>query len=43
MPLRGAPMPRTLAAIALCVSEAVTNVVVHAYRDAAEPGVVMVE
>ena len=34
---------QTLAAIALCVSEAVTNVVVHAYRDADEPGVVMVE
>jgi hypothetical protein len=27
----------TLAAIALCVSEAVTNVVVHAYREA-KPG-----
>jgi serine/threonine-protein kinase RsbW len=33
----------TLTAIALCVTEAVTNVVVHAYRDADEPGVVMVE
>jgi serine/threonine-protein kinase RsbW len=27
-----------LDAIALCVSEAVTNAVVHAYRDRAEPG-----
>ena len=33
----------TLAAITLCVTEAVTNAVVHAYRDADEPGVVMVE
>ena len=29
--------------IALCVSEAVTNAVVHAYRDQAEPGGVEVE
>ena len=33
----------TLAAIALCVSEAVTNAVVHAYRDQAEPGAVEIE
>jgi anti-sigma regulatory factor (Ser/Thr protein kinase) len=33
---QGAP-DETLAAIALCVSEAVTNVVVHAYREA-KPG-----
>jgi anti-sigma regulatory factor (Ser/Thr protein kinase) len=32
----------TIAAVELAVSEAVTNVVVHAYRDAAEPGVVEV-
>ena len=30
-------------AIALCVSEAMTNAVVHAYRDHAEPGGVEVE
>ena len=35
--------PKTLAAVALCVSEAVTNAVVHAYRDSDEPGVVVVE
>jgi anti-sigma regulatory factor (Ser/Thr protein kinase) len=33
----------TVAAIALCVSEAVTNVVVHAYREADEPGEVELE
>jgi serine/threonine-protein kinase RsbW len=33
----------TLGAIALCVSEAVTNVVLHAYRDADEPREVEVE
>ena len=33
----------TLAAIALCVSEAVTNAVVHAYRDQAQPGAVEIE
>jgi anti-sigma regulatory factor (Ser/Thr protein kinase) len=33
----------TLAAIALCVSEAVTNAVVHAYRDQEQPGAVEVE
>lgn len=33
----------TLAAIALCVSEAVTNVVVHAYRDQPQPGAVEIE
>jgi anti-sigma regulatory factor (Ser/Thr protein kinase) len=33
----------TLAAIALCVSEAVTNAVLHAYRDSDEPGAVEVE
>jgi len=33
----------TLAAITLCVSEAVTNAVVHAYRDQAEPGAVEIE
>jgi serine/threonine-protein kinase RsbW len=33
----------TRAAIALCVSEAVTNVVLHAYRDADEPQAVEVE
>jgi anti-sigma regulatory factor (Ser/Thr protein kinase) len=30
--------PDAVAAIALCVSEAVTNVVLHAYRDAAQMG-----
>ena len=34
---------KTLAAIALCVSEAVTNAVLHAYREADEPGEVEVE
>lgn len=38
----GAPAD-TLAAIALCVSEAVTNVVVHAYRERDRPGVVELE
>lgn len=33
----------TLAAIALCVSEAVTNVVLHAYRERDHPGDVEVE
>jgi anti-sigma regulatory factor (Ser/Thr protein kinase) len=33
----------TVEAIALCVTEAVTNVVVHAYRDADQPGAVEVE
>jgi anti-sigma regulatory factor (Ser/Thr protein kinase) len=33
----------TLAAIALCVSEAVTNAVVHAYRDQPHPGAVEIE
>ena len=33
----------TLAAVALCVSEAVSNVVVHAYREAEKPGCVEVE
>jgi serine/threonine-protein kinase RsbW len=33
----------TLAAIRLCVSEAVTNAVVHAYRDDDEPGSIEVE
>jgi anti-sigma regulatory factor (Ser/Thr protein kinase) len=33
----------TLASIKLCVSEAVTNAVVHAYRDGARPGAVEVE
>jgi anti-sigma regulatory factor (Ser/Thr protein kinase) len=33
----------TLAAVALCVSEAVTNAVVHAYRESDEPGIVEVE
>jgi anti-sigma regulatory factor (Ser/Thr protein kinase) len=37
----GAPQA-TIAAVELAVSEAVTNVVVHAYRDAAELGVVEV-
>jgi anti-sigma regulatory factor (Ser/Thr protein kinase) len=35
--------PDTLAAIALCVSEAVTNVVIHAYRDSDRSGAVEVE
>src|SRR5688500_16332871 len=30
-------------AIALCVSEAVTNAVLHAYRDHAEPGGIEIE
>jgi serine/threonine-protein kinase RsbW len=30
--------PRALGSIALCVSEAITNVVVHAYRHADRPG-----
>jgi len=33
----------TLAAIELCISEAVTNAVVHAYRDRDRPGPVEVE
>jgi anti-sigma regulatory factor (Ser/Thr protein kinase) len=33
----------TLAAIELCISEAVTNAVVHAYRDRDRPGTVEVE
>lgn len=33
----------TLAAVALCVSEAVSNAVVHAYRDSERPGAVEVE
>jgi anti-sigma regulatory factor (Ser/Thr protein kinase) len=39
---RGAD-PETRAAIALCVSEAVTNAIVHAYRHSDAPGVVEVE
>lgn len=35
--------PDTLAAIRLCVSEAVTNAVQHAYREQDEPGPVEVE
>jgi serine/threonine-protein kinase RsbW len=35
--------PETVSAVALCVSEAVTNVVVHAYRDRDEPGDVEIE
>jgi anti-sigma regulatory factor (Ser/Thr protein kinase) len=36
---RGAKVPsETIEAVALAVSEAATNVVVHAYRDADEPG-----
>jgi anti-sigma regulatory factor (Ser/Thr protein kinase) len=33
----------TVAAIALCVSEAVSNAVVHAYRDSEQPGPVELE
>jgi anti-sigma regulatory factor (Ser/Thr protein kinase) len=33
----------TTDAIALCVSEAVTNAVLHAYRDQAEPGGIEIE
>ena len=33
----------TIAAVALCVSEAVTNAVVHAYRDADQPRDVEIE
>ena len=33
----------TLAAVALCVSEAVSNAVVHAYRDSERPGLIEVE
>jgi serine/threonine-protein kinase RsbW len=33
----------TVAAVALCVSEAVANAVVHAYRDADQPGDVEIE
>ena len=33
----------TLAAVALCVSEAVSNAVVHAYRNSEQPGSVEVE
>jgi len=33
----------TVDAVALCVSEAVANVVVHAYRDADQPGDVEIE
>jgi serine/threonine-protein kinase RsbW len=32
------PTARALGSIALCVSEAMTNVVMHAYRDATTPG-----
>jgi anti-sigma regulatory factor (Ser/Thr protein kinase) len=39
---RSGASPATLEAVALAVSEAATNVVVHAYRDAAEPGVIEV-
>lgn len=35
--------PAVLGAIDICVSEAVTNVVVHAYRSSPEPGCVRVE
>jgi len=34
---------RTVAAIALCVTEAVTNVLIHAYRDRPGPGPARVE
>ena len=33
----------TIAAIALCVSEAVSNAVVHAYRESERPGAIEVE
>jgi anti-sigma regulatory factor (Ser/Thr protein kinase) len=35
--------PEDMAGLVLCVSEAVTNAVLHAYRDAKEPGSVEVE
>jgi anti-sigma regulatory factor (Ser/Thr protein kinase) len=35
--------PDTVSAIQLCVSEAVSNAVVHAYRGSADPGTVQVE
>jgi serine/threonine-protein kinase RsbW len=38
----GAPQP-AVSAVALAVSEAATNVVVHAYRETGEPGVIAVE
>lgn len=39
---RSGANPATLEAVALAVSEAATNVVVHAYRDATEPGAIEV-
>jgi anti-sigma regulatory factor (Ser/Thr protein kinase) len=38
----GAP-PATVEAVKLAVSEAATNVVIHAYRDSAAPGLIHVE
>lgn len=37
------PTEHALGSIAVCVSEAMTNVVVHAYRDMASPGQVELE
>jgi serine/threonine-protein kinase RsbW len=37
------PTARALGAIEVCVSEAVTNVVMHAYRDMASPGSIDME
>jgi anti-sigma regulatory factor (Ser/Thr protein kinase) len=34
------PTARALDAIALCVSEAITNALIHAYRDVASPGTI---
>ena len=35
---RARPTPHALGSIALCVSEAITNAVMHAYRDVQPPG-----
>ena len=37
------PTDRALDSIAVCVSEAMTNVVMHAYRDMASPGLIDME
>jgi serine/threonine-protein kinase RsbW len=40
--VRAGASPGTLSAVELAVSEAATNVVVHAYREATEPGAIEV-
>jgi anti-sigma regulatory factor (Ser/Thr protein kinase) len=41
--LAAEPTDHALGSIAVCVSEAMTNVVVHAYRDAPTPGLIDME